>query len=234
MLSGRRTVATRVAAVRPRERVTVTGTIRSVATEHIGSSPAFRCVIADGSGEIEMLFLGHQRVTGLTPRRRCTAAGMACVYRGRLVLWNPRYALHPADPVLQAAGQEPSRGEARAGSVLVIGDDPGMCRIIEVNLVTRGYRVDVAGTSAVAGSRDIGDAGLIVVDIGLAGAAGPRTISALRQVSTAPILTISGRGGEAVARACASAGSDDFLAKPFPIQVLLGKVARSMEAVGQR
>jgi CheY-like chemotaxis protein len=220
LLRGRRTAAPRVAAVRPRERVTVTGTIRSVATESIGSSPAFRCVIADGSGQIEMLFLGQQRVTGFMPRRRCTAEGRACVYRNRLVLWNPRYALEP--------------GEAAAGRVLVIGDDPGMCRIIEVNLATRGYRVDVAATRGAATSAGLRDADLIVVDIGLARAAGLAAIWGLRAVSAAPILTISGMTGEAVAQACSSAGSDDFLAKPFPIRALLGKVARNLEAVGQR
>jgi CheY-like chemotaxis protein len=233
-LSGRRTAATRIAAVRPRERVTLTGTIRSVATDPIGSSPAFRCVIADGSGEIEMLFLGHQQVSGLTPRRRCTVQGMACVYRGRLVIWNPRYALQPAGLTEVTAGQASCRGESTAGCVLVVGDDPGMCRVIEVNLATRGYQVGVVATSAAVRSPDLGDAGLIVVDIGLAEAAGLATIGALRQASAAPILTISGLNGEAVAQACAGAGSDDFLAKPFPIRVLLGKVAGNMEAVGQR
>ena len=94
----RRSAVTRIAAVSPRRRVTVTGIVRSAAEESIGTSPGFRCVIADGSGEMALVFLGHQRVAGLTPGRRCTAEGMACVYGERLVIWNPRYELEPADP----------------------------------------------------------------------------------------------------------------------------------------
>jgi DNA-binding response OmpR family regulator len=83
-----------------------------------------------------------------------------------------------------------------------------------------------------ATSPGLRDAGLIIVDIGVAKAAGLKTISALREASAVPILTISALGGEGMARDCASVGSDDFLAKPFPIGVLVGKVARHLAAVG--
>ena len=86
---------TRIAAVRAQSRVTVTGVIRSVATQAIGPSPAVSCVLADGSGQLDLLFLGVRSVTGLVPGRRCTATGRACLHRGRLVIWNPRYQLDP-------------------------------------------------------------------------------------------------------------------------------------------
>lgn len=87
---------TRISAVRPRDRVTVTGAVRSAAAEVIGTSPAFRCVLTDGSGEIDLLFLGQSAVTGLAAGRRCTVRGRACAYRERLVIWNPRYELEVA------------------------------------------------------------------------------------------------------------------------------------------
>jgi hypothetical protein len=102
--------ATRIAAVRAQSRVTVTGVIRSVATLAIGPSPAVRCVLADGSGQLDLLFLGVPSVTGLAPGRRCTATGRACLYRGRLVTWNPRYQL---DPPATPPGAPPRNGHAR-------------------------------------------------------------------------------------------------------------------------
>jgi len=86
----------RIATVRVQSRVTVTGVIRSVSTESIAASPAVRCVLADGSGQIDMLFLGRESVAGLVPGRRCTAIGRACVHRRRMVIWNPGYELEPA------------------------------------------------------------------------------------------------------------------------------------------
>jgi hypothetical protein len=104
---GERPGCTEIAVVRPRQRVTVTGTVCSTAAETIGTSPTLRCGIADGSGQIDLIFLGQQRIAGLTPGRRCTAEGMACVYRGDLVIWNPRYTLEPAAPPPDGAGLAP-------------------------------------------------------------------------------------------------------------------------------
>ena len=53
----------------------MTGTIRTATAVTVGSSPAWRCTLADGTGEIELLFLGRDRVAGLEPGRRCGVAG---------------------------------------------------------------------------------------------------------------------------------------------------------------
>lgn len=87
--------STRMATVRAQSRVTVIGLIRSVTTQAIGPSPAVRCVLADSSGQLDLLFLGVRSLTGLVPGRRCTATGRACLHRDRLVIWNPRYQLDP-------------------------------------------------------------------------------------------------------------------------------------------
>ena len=111
--------ATRIAMVRVQSRATVTGVIRSVATEAIGGVPAVRCVLADGSGQVDMLFLGRESVTGLAPGRRCTATGRACAYRGRLVIWNPRYEL---EPLAAPPGAPRDTGHSPADRVPIIDD----------------------------------------------------------------------------------------------------------------
>jgi CheY-like chemotaxis protein len=218
---GRRPAVTRIAAVRPQQRVIVSGTVRSAVAEGIGTSPAIRCVIADGSGEIALVFLGHQGVAGLMPGRRCTAEGTACVHRGHLVIWNPRYELQPADT--------PDEGEAAGRRLVVIDDDPGLCEIIEINLARRGYRVNAAATAVAALSPELRGADLVIVDIGLARAAGIKTITMIRDLSAAPIITISAHNDEAVRRAVITVGANDFLVKPFPIEALLGKVATLLD-----
>jgi signal transduction histidine kinase len=54
-----------IGEARPQTWVIVTGTIRATAAVTVGGSPAFRCQLADGTGEIEMLFLG--RAAAVTP-----------------------------------------------------------------------------------------------------------------------------------------------------------------------
>jgi hypothetical protein len=121
--------ATRIAGIRPRAHVVVAGTIRTAGTVTVGSSPAWRCTLADGTGEIELLFLGRARMAGLQPGRRCGVTGTAVPVTARwrpsgpygcadghgaesggatpdgarLVIWNPRYQL--------AATEEDSDGQ---------------------------------------------------------------------------------------------------------------------------
>ncbi|HEY6492901.1 MAG TPA: hypothetical protein VIZ43_06475, partial [Trebonia sp.] len=90
--------------------------------------PAVRCVLADDSGRIDLIFLGRRSIAGLAPGRRCTVTGRAAVRRRRLVIWNPRYELEP--PEAPASGGPPARcGNGEAGRVRVIGDDRGQCQV---------------------------------------------------------------------------------------------------------
>jgi RecG-like helicase len=94
---GGRPVARQISDARPQARVTVTGIITAIQTVTIGSSPACRCTLTDGTGEIYVLFLGRTEVSGLTAGRHCSVAGTAGTSGGRLVVWNPRYWLEPSD-----------------------------------------------------------------------------------------------------------------------------------------
>ncbi len=88
-----------IACVRPRTRVTVAGVIERTVVSAAGSSPLLRCVLADETGELDLLFLGRSQITGLESGRRCTATGRAALHDGGLVIWNPRYTLEAGIPV---------------------------------------------------------------------------------------------------------------------------------------
>jgi CheY-like chemotaxis protein len=200
-------------------------------------------VVADGSGEITLLFLGRPHVAGVTPGRQCTAEGRACVYQESLVIWNPRYVLEPdCLPSGPAADRGSPEGGPREGRVLVIGDDPGMRRIIEINLAARGCRVNAAVTGALIATGngfpvrrnpglvpDVVNPDLVILDMGLSRAQGVALIGVIRASSTAPILVISGLDGGAVNRSVLAAGASDFLVKPFPIDALLARAAACLD-----
>lgn len=75
--------------------MTIGGTIRATGSLLLGSSSACRCVLADGSGEIDLLFHGRAAIGGLTAGTRCRAGGTVTVRGGRLAIWDPWYQAEP-------------------------------------------------------------------------------------------------------------------------------------------
>ena len=99
----------RIGDVRSQDRVHLTGTIREAGTISIGNAPAWRCVLADDTGELDLLFLGRTAVAGLAEGTRCVVEGTATPRQGRLTVWNPRYQAEPDEPVPRAV---PEAGHA--------------------------------------------------------------------------------------------------------------------------
>jgi hypothetical protein len=86
-----------IADLCPQSRVVVRGMIRSPGTVTVGSAPAFHFTLVDGSGELDVLFLGQRSIRGLLPGTRVTVEGRVGTYHCTLALWNPRYRIEPAD-----------------------------------------------------------------------------------------------------------------------------------------
>jgi hypothetical protein len=91
-----RSVPRLIKEIRPQARVIVAGMIRSTGTVAVGSGVAFHFTLVDGSGELDILFLGRRSVPGLLPGTRVTAEGRVGTYDCKLALWNPRYWIEPA------------------------------------------------------------------------------------------------------------------------------------------
>jgi hypothetical protein len=98
MTKKRGSALTPIDQVRPQEWVEVEGEIRSSTAMALRGCPACRCTIADGTGELDLMFLGRVTMPGLEPGRRCSAEGMAARRDDRIVIWNPRYWLAAAEP----------------------------------------------------------------------------------------------------------------------------------------
>jgi two-component system sensor histidine kinase KdpD len=115
------TRATRISDVRGRDRVTVTGTVVSAQAIAIGSSLAYRCVLADGTGELDLLFLGRAAIAGLAVGTRCSIEGAVAARGGRLAVWNPRYQVQSAEapPVTGVESSDANAGAGAAGHLRV-------------------------------------------------------------------------------------------------------------------
>jgi two-component system, OmpR family, sensor histidine kinase KdpD len=149
------TRAIAISDVRGQDRVRVTGTIISAQVTAVGSSSAYRCVLADGTGELDLLFLGRAAIAGLAVGTRCSIQGVVTTRGGRLAVWNPRYQVHSAGEIpdgsqgeLQAEGAPSTDGAEGAGHFRVyLAAAPGAGKTIA--MLDEGRRLRAQGADVV-------------------------------------------------------------------------------------
>ncbi|MBV9659634.1 MAG: hypothetical protein JO337_00600 [Acidimicrobiales bacterium] len=92
-----RSVARKISQAQPRGRLVVTGTISGAGVVDIGGSRSGSYTLDDGTGQVELVFLGRPKVAGLSCGVRLTVEGTSRMDRGKLVVWNPLYRIEPSD-----------------------------------------------------------------------------------------------------------------------------------------
>jgi len=78
------------------ERVTVSGTLRTVTLRPRAGVPALEAELYDGSGLLSVVWLGRRQIAGIEPGRVIVAHGRVTRYEGKRTLFNPSYELRPA------------------------------------------------------------------------------------------------------------------------------------------
>ena len=139
---------------------------------------------------------------------------------------------HNAPPT--ALGRTPTAGTPSGPTptgarILVVDDEPQILRALELNLVARGYHVDLAPSGEVAvdlAARRPPD--LVILDLGLPGMDGITVVEALREKSNVPILVLSARETELAKVAALDAGADDYVTKPFGMYELVARVRAAL------
>ncbi|MGC5616264.1 OB-fold nucleic acid binding domain-containing protein [Georgenia sp. Z1491] len=84
-----------IGSVRPRERVRVTGVLRSVTYPPVDAAPDLRAHLFDGTGELALVLRGRRRVPGVVPGRRLVAEGVVLDDDGPTLV-DPAYELRPS------------------------------------------------------------------------------------------------------------------------------------------
>ena len=109
--------------------------------------------------------------------------------------------------------------------ILVVDDDRLMRRSLSIGLQNAGYRTETAssGEEALAKARLIRPQ-LVLLDIGLPGIDGLETLRALQQSLDAPVIFVTARRRELDEIVGLELGADDYVTKPFDIDVLLARV----------
>ena len=100
-----------------------------------------------------------------------------------------------------------------------------MRRSVSIGLQDAGYNTETAGSGeeALEKAREV-QPQLVLLDIGLPGMDGMETLRALRQSFDAPVIFVTARRRELDEIVGLELGADDYVTKPFDIDVLLARV----------
>lgn len=111
--------------------------------------------------------------------------------------------------------------------ILLIGDEPNILRTLRRNLISRGYRVNIAldDIEATELADEINpDLFIIILDFTLININGLMICADLRKMSHSPIIVLSGIGSESVKIKALDIGADDYLDMPFSMEEFLARV----------
>ncbi len=87
-----------IRTLEPGSYVTITGTAHSISVPPKSESPQVRVDLYDGSGMVELIWLGRRAIAGIEPGSYLTVRGRVAraPHGDRLCMYNPAYELLPA------------------------------------------------------------------------------------------------------------------------------------------
>jgi two-component system, OmpR family, response regulator RegX3 len=110
-------------------------------------------------------------------------------------------------------------------SILVVDDEPGIVDLVVYGLRRDGFEVDAVTTGGEAIERvREGEYALMVLDLMLPDVSGIDVCQRIRGESDLPIIMLTARDAETDVVVGLQAGADDYVAKPFSMAELVGRV----------
>jgi len=111
--------------------------------------------------------------------------------------------------------------------ILVVDDEEDLCEILQFNLETEGYSVDVAYSAEDALSKEIGEYNLILLDVMMGKISGfkmARIIRSNPDTLHIPIIFLTAKDDENDRLTGFTLGADDYISKPFSLREVMARI----------
>jgi len=120
-------------------------------------------------------------------------------------------------------------------TILIIDDEPSIRKLLSISLESTGYKVVECdnGHQGIHLAASIAPE-LILLDLGLPDIDGKEIITSLRGWSQVPIIICSVRHSDSEIIHALEAGADDYITKPFNLDVLLARVNANLRKAANR
>jgi len=117
--------------------------------------------------------------------------------------------------------------------VLVVDDDPTICRTLRINLRARGHEVETVGSGRDALSTFADRTpDLVILDLGLPDLDGVDVLREIRRLGTTPVIVLSARRDSDDKVEALDEGADDYVTKPFGMDELMARVRAAIRRSG--
>lgn len=116
-----------------------------------------------------------------------------------------------------------------SAKIIIIDDEPPIRRMLRIALKSEGYDVSEAENGEaglVAVARQQPD--LVVLDLGLPDMDGHQVLKELRAWSKVPVIVLSVRNSDREKVNALDAGAQDYVTKPFSIEVFLARIRANL------
>ncbi|MHB9055856.1 MAG: response regulator transcription factor [Paludibacteraceae bacterium] len=118
--------------------------------------------------------------------------------------------------------------------ILVVDDEEDLCEILQFNLETEGYIVDVANSAEEALKKDISQYNLLLLDVMMGEISGfkmARILNDNPRTASIPIIFLTAKDTENDRLTGFNIGADDYISKPFSIREVLARVKAVLRRV---
>jgi DNA-binding response OmpR family regulator len=143
---------------------------------------------------------------------------------GTIYRYNFWITAYPDDYILQYL--------TMSNLICILEDDPGIRDVLELLFLEEGYRVEAYSTINEFFARKPSVPGLFILDVMLPDGNGLevcRVLKADAATSTIPIMVMSAHAG--IQHMSVGCQAEEFVVKPFDINVLLRKVERQLNQI---
>ena len=110
--------------------------------------------------------------------------------------------------------------------ILVVDDEKDLCEIIQYNLESEGFEIELAYSGEEALNKPLEQFDLLLLDVMMGGISGFKLADKIRKelVLSVPIIFLTARETENDMLTGFNVGADDYLSKPFSIKELVARI----------
>ena len=119
--------------------------------------------------------------------------------------------------------------------ILVVDDEPQIQKMLSILLESENFKINesTSGKQAIRMCASI-KPDLILLDLGLPDMDGKDVINSIREWSQVPIIVLSGCISDEEISAALNTGANDYVTKPFNVEVLLARINASLRTSAVR
>lgn len=110
--------------------------------------------------------------------------------------------------------------------ILIVDDEKDLCEILEFNLVSEGFLVEVAYSAEEALKKPLEEFDLLLLDVMMGNMSGFKLASKIRKelFISVPIIFLTAKTAENDILTGFNVGADDYILKPFSIKELVARI----------